>query len=154
VITAVSDAHPPATVVAALNPIVRTLLRTPAGRFLGDLALIEFTGRNSGRRYKVPVGWHEVDGIAVVFTPAPWRANFMAGAEATVHHRGSSQQMIGTLVTDPGIVAASLQQVLDGGTPPRLVGLKVPTGHALSEGDIAGVHRAMIQFVPAAISAS
>jgi hypothetical protein len=89
----VRDARPPTAMVAAINPILRALLRTPFARLAKHLALLEFSGRRSGRRYRVPVGWHQADGVPVVFTPAPWRANFQGGAPTTVHHRGRSQHM-------------------------------------------------------------
>ena len=95
----VRDAHPPAVLVRVLNPIMRTLLRTPLGRLVRPFALIEFAGRRSGRRYRVPVGWHHADGVTVVFTPAPWRVNFSAGAPATVHYRGRTRPMTGMVVS-------------------------------------------------------
>jgi hypothetical protein len=146
----VRDARPPTAMVRVLNPIMRVLLRTPLGRMIGPLALIEFAGRHSGQRYRVPLGWHEADGVAVVFTPAPWRTNFSPGALATVHHRGRAQQMIGTLITDPDEVAHALRSVLTNGTSPHLVGLNIPAGHSVTAADAAAVGRAMIQFRPQA----
>jgi hypothetical protein len=150
---AVQDAHPPAAVIRVVNPIMRTLLRTPVARLLADVALIEFTGRRSGRRYRVPVGWHGLDGTTTVFTPARWRANFAGGVAADVRHRGRSRQMTGTLVTDPTAVAHALQRVLDAGTPPRRIGLSIAPGHTLTEDDVTSTHRAMIRFQPAADAA-
>ena len=65
----------------------------------------------------MPVGWHEVDGVATVFTPALWRANFAEGHPVTVHHRGQRLHLTGTLETDPGRIAAALQSLSD---PPRM----------------------------------
>jgi hypothetical protein len=144
--TAVHDARPPAALVGSLNPIMRALLRTPVGRLVKPLALIDFQGRRSGRRYRVPVGWHEVDGAAIVFSPASWRVNFAGGAPATVHRRGHKGRMTGTLVTDPSEVATALQSVLAGGTSPRALGLDIPTGHTVTARDVMSVGRAMIRF--------
>jgi hypothetical protein len=94
------------------------------------------------------VGWHHADGVTVVFTPAPWRVNFSAGAPATVHHRGRTQPMTGMLVTDPAQVARSLESVLASGTSPRQVGLHVPSGHTITDSDVAATGRAMIRFRP------
>jgi hypothetical protein len=41
------------------NAFMRPLLRSGLGRRIDDLALLSFTGRKTGRRYTVPVGYHE-----------------------------------------------------------------------------------------------
>lgn len=144
----VRDARPPSAVLAILNPVMRTVLPTVLGRLVRPFALIEFRGRRSGRRYRVPAGWHSAEGEAVVFTPAPWRANFAGSADAVVHYRGRTMPMIGTLVTDPATVAAAFRAVLATGTAPRLVGLDVPDAHELTASDVCSVDRAMIRFRP------
>jgi len=64
----VRDVRPPLAVIRLLNPIMRFVLRTPLGRVVRPFALLEFSGRRSGRRYRVPVGWHEFNGEPVVLT--------------------------------------------------------------------------------------
>lgn len=140
------DARPPASVLAVVNPLVARVLRSPLARPIGGLALLEFDGRRSGRRYEVVVGWHEAGGHRVTFTPAPWRANFAGGAVATVHHRGSASTWRGHLVTGPAEVAGALNDVLAAGTPPRLLGLRVPAGHRLTAEDVTALGRAMVRF--------
>jgi hypothetical protein len=50
------------------NPVLRTILRSPAHRLLsGSLALITVTGRRSGRTYTIPVGY-EQEGERVTVT--------------------------------------------------------------------------------------
>lgn len=142
----VRDVHPPTAVIKVLNPIMRTVLGTPLGRLVRPFALLEFTGRQSGRQYRVPAGWHVVDGGPVVFSPAPWRANFAGGAPVTVRHRGRAQQMTGTLVIDRAEVAAALTSLLASGTPPRAVGLDIPPGHTVDASDVLAVDRALIRF--------
>jgi hypothetical protein len=144
----VRDVHPPAAVLTVLNAIMRTVLRTPLGRLVRPFALLEFTGRRSGRRYRVPAGWHEVGDGAVVLSPAAWRANFTGGAATTVHRHGRAQEMTGRLVTDPATVAATIQALLDGGAAPRSIGLAVPAGHRVTAADVVAVDRAMIELRP------
>lgn len=146
----VRDARPPAALVAILNPIMRALLRSPLGRLVTPLALIEFTGRRSGRRYRIPAGWHHADGRPVVFSPAPWRNNFAETWPATVHHRGRAHQMTGILIDDPKETARALESVIVSGTPPRQVGLAI-TGNPprITPADVTKVGRAMIIFRPA-----
>ena len=145
----VADAHPPAAVARVLDPVMRTMLRTPISRLMGGLALVGFTGRRTGRHLNVTVGWHEVDDRRVVFTPASWRANFEGGANATVRNRGRSQQLVGTLVTEPATVAEALNALLLAGTPARQLGLRIAAGHTITAGDVIDVRRAMITFAGA-----
>jgi hypothetical protein len=149
VTAAVRDARPPLAVIRVLNPIMRFVLRTPLGGIVRPFALLEFSGRRSGRRYRVPVGWHESDGGPVVLTPAPWRTNFTGGARTTAHYRGRRYEMTGTLVTDPAAVAAVLQSMFVSGTSPRRMGLDVPPGHVMTASDVALLERAMIRLQPA-----
>jgi hypothetical protein len=144
----VRDARPPLAVIRVLNPIMRFVLRTPLARLVRPFALLEFYGRRSGRRYRIPVGWHEADDGPVVLTPAPWRINFAGGATTTVRYRGRAQQMTGSLVTDPLTVASALQSMFASGTAPRSMGLDVPAGHVMTASDVVSVERAMIRFQP------
>ena len=146
--TAVQDGRPPLVLVATLNPVMRTLLRTPMGRLIKGVALLEFAGRRSGHRYRVPVGWYDIDG-PVVFTPAGWRVNFGGGADATVRARGRTTRMRGVLIENPSDVADALNTVLARGTSPRSVGIAMPKGHTLCAADVAALQRAMIRFEPA-----
>jgi len=125
---------------------MRFVLRTPLGRLVRPFALLEFSGRRSGRRYCVPVGWHESDDGPVVLTPSPWRINFAGGAHITAHYRGRRQHMTGILVTDPATVAAVLQSMFASGTSPRSMGLEVATGHTITPSDVVSVERAMIRL--------
>ena len=142
----VRDARPPAAVIMLLNPIMRRVLRTPLGRAIKPFALLEFTGRRSGRRYRVPVGWHAIDGTTVVFTPASWSVNFAAAIPVEVRHRGRVEAMTGTLVTDPDLVASALNTLFTDGAPPRAVGLDMQSGHTVTATDVVAVNRAMIRF--------
>jgi len=150
----VSDARPPLAVIRILNPLMRAVLRTPLGRLVRPFALLEFSGRRTGRRYRVPVGWHEIDGLALVFTPAAWRQNFADRTAVSVRYRGFTQQMTGKLVMDPAQVAANLQSLFASGASPRSVGLDVPEGHTITASDVAAVNRAMISFGPQAAGAA
>lgn len=140
------DARPPLLLVRILNPAMRLLLRTPVGRFIRPFALIEFHGHRSGRRYRVPVGWHEIDGAHVVFTPAPWRANFRTPSPVTVTFRSRRRDFTGTLDDDPEAVAAALQTLADQRGTLRPIGVAVPSGHRITEADVAAVDRALIRF--------
>lgn len=144
--TAVLDAKPPLALVGVMNLVLRVLLRTPAGRLVRPFGLLEFTGRRSGRRYRVPVGVHQVAGAPVVFTPAPWRANFAGGLAVVLRLHGRADSLIGDLDADPASVAALLQTMFDDGTPPWKVGLRIAPGHRISSDDVVSVDRQAITF--------
>lgn len=146
VASAVIDAKPPAVVVRLTNLIMRPLLRTPIGRAAKPLALLEFTGRRTGRRRRVVVGWHRDGATAIVVTPAPWRANFETGHPATLYWCGQRNTVIGTLDTDPARAAAAVTALLHGGTPARSLALRIPAGHTLDHADITRTNRAIIHF--------
>lgn len=143
---AVRDARPPLALVRILNPIMRVVLPTPLGRLVRPFALLEFTGRRSGRRYRIPVGWHQSEGGPVVLSPAPWRANFDGGRAVIAHYRGRQQEMLATLVDDPSAVADVLRTMFARGLSPRRMGLDVPTGHEITASDVLAVERALICF--------
>ena len=148
----VGDARPPRLAVAALNPMLRLVLRTPLGRSIRPLALLDFTGRRSGRRFSVVVGWHSIDGLPVVITPASWRANFTGGRRATVRSRAQRTELIGTLDEDPEAVARCIVALVEGGTAPRALGLSIPEGHTITADDVRSSDRAIVRFIPATSS--
>lgn len=144
----IKDARPPNAVVRVLNPVLRTLLRSPVGRLIGPLALIEFTGRHSNKTYRVVVAWHDHLDTPIVLTPAPWRANFTNGAAVTVRWRGRRTNHFAVLDTDPDNVAAAMNILLTNGTSGRGLALHIPTGHHIDRDDVVATRRALIRFQP------
>jgi hypothetical protein len=143
----VADQHPPDAFVRVLNPLLSVLLRSPLARVVhAPLVVLRFSGRRSGREYRVVVGWHEVDGGHVVFSPARWAVNFRGGAPVSVAHGGRTLSGTGTLVEDPAIVASGLQDAIDAGSSPRLLGLTVERGHRVTPADVRAVGRRMIRL--------
>src|SRR5215203_2789539 len=82
------------------NVFVRPLLRSRFGARLHDLALLEFTGRRSGRRYAVPVGYRELEGDGLILTTAAWRVNLRGGADVELTHAGQRHAMRAELIED------------------------------------------------------
>jgi len=146
--TLAQDARPPLLLIRMMNPVMRTLLRSPAGRLVRPFALLEFDGRHSGRRYRVPVGWHTVDGEPAVFTPAPWRENFRGGRMVNVWHRGRRSRAVATLDDDPVDVAVALQALAEDRGSLRAVGVRMAPGRRLTAADARNVDRALIRFEP------
>ncbi|MEO6318928.1 MAG: hypothetical protein ABIP36_09115 [Acidimicrobiales bacterium] len=144
----VRDTRPPPVVVRSLNIVLRSLLRSPLGRFVDALVLLEFEGRRSGRRYRIPVGSHETSAGRVVFTPAAWRANFTSGAPVLVHHRGRSQRMQGVLVDDAETTAQAIDHVLGSGASTRFLALDVTPGHHITAAEVDELGWAELRLTP------
>lgn len=140
------DARPPLVLVRLMNPIMRLVLRTRLGWLVRPFALLEFDGRRSGRRYRVPVGWHEIDGGEAVFTPAAWRTNFRGGNGAIVWYRGGRRHLTGALDVDPERVAADLQSLAERRGSLRPVGIALARDRRVTALDVEAVDRAVIRF--------
>jgi hypothetical protein len=103
---AVSIGHPPETLLRIANPILRFMLRTPlAGPLRGQLMVLNFKGRKSGRQFSIPVSAHRIDNALYAIANATWKHNFRDGADADVLHEGKTTKMRGELISDPTLVA-------------------------------------------------
>jgi hypothetical protein len=125
---AVEDGRPPRLVLAVVNPVIRTLLRSPLHRLLSkQLMLLSVTGRRTGRTYTVPVGRHESNGTLVVSVSGGWRHNLRGGVPVRVTLDGRERAGYAEVEDDPDQVAQTFKELLDrlgpGGGP--LLGLKL-----------------------------
>lgn len=76
-----------------LNPLVAAILRSPLhGLASPGLLLLTITGRRSGRRYSIPVGYHALDDAIVVMVSdaasRQWWRNFLEPRSVGLHLRG------------------------------------------------------------------
>jgi hypothetical protein len=95
------------------NVIVRPLLRSSAGKAIHELALLSFVGRRSGKRYEVPVEYHELDGEPLILTAAAWRANLRGGADVELVHEARRVPMRAELIEDPDEVASLYEALIE-----------------------------------------
>ncbi len=127
---------PPPTLVKVGNPLVRMLLGSPLHGMLDDSFLVlHLTGRKTGRRYEIPVGYVDLAGKLAVVTVARWRVNLRGGADVTVRLRGRLRPMNALLEEDPAAVAVSYQTMIDRmgwKKAQRQLGISVPGGRAPS----------------------
>ena len=109
------------------NVFIRPLLRSRAGRGMHELALLSFSGRRSGKRYDVPVAYHELDGNGIVLTRSRWRVNFRGGADVEVTQEGRRRPMRAELIEDPDEVADVYAGLLEryGIEKPTKIGLRI-----------------------------
>jgi len=81
--------------VSRFNPLVAAVLRSPFHWFLSfGLMLITVTGRRTGRRYTIPVGYQRHDDVlTVLVSEAPkkqWWRNFHDPTPVKVHVKGKT----------------------------------------------------------------
>ena len=145
--SSVQDNRPPAALLAVVNPVLRAVVPSRAGRLLPfPVAVLRFTGRRSGRALRIVANVHDVDGTPTVFTSRPWRLNFEGGREVEVAMKGRTRRGTGTLVADPEQVATALNHVFAAGSKPRDLGLSMPAGHVVTAADARAVGRELIRF--------
>jgi F420H(2)-dependent quinone reductase len=105
---------PPPALVKMGNPLVRMLLGSPLHGLLDDSFLVlHLTGRRTGRRYHIPVGYVDMEGKTAVVTVARWRVNLRGGADVEVTLRGRLRPAHALLEEDPASVAVSYQAMID-----------------------------------------
>jgi hypothetical protein len=99
-----------------VNPLVGWLLRSPLHRLASRrLALISYTGRRSGRRHTIPVGY-QMDGVDVTMTVGSperkvwWRGLTGTGApvELVVRGRARAGHAVATRIGDRALVRVTL----------------------------------------------
>ena len=132
---AVEDKPPPAAALRVMNPILKTVLRSPLHRlFSRKLMLLHVTGRKTGGVYVVPVGRHERHGQLLVSAGGSWRRNFKNGADCEVTLDGRRRHGRGDLVDDPQQVAEIFADLLAdiGLRRANMLGLQVNVGRVPS----------------------
>jgi len=67
---------------------------------------------------------------------------------ATVRWKGVRADYVGTLEADPDAVAAAINSLLNAGTAPRSLALRIPRGHTLSAADVTATARGIVRFQP------
>jgi hypothetical protein len=139
----VTDRHPPAWLLRAINPLMRRVLSSRLGTRV-PLGLLRITGRRTGRRYEIPVGVWPMDEGLVIFSDAPWLQNLRGGASAELVLRGRTRTVHGELIEDPSRVGARMRRVLDAGTSARQLGLSVPAGHVVTDQEAAAMRTALL----------
>lgn len=139
---------PPPGLMKVVNPLVRRVLTIPgAGKRLTRPALLEFSGHRSGKRYRVPVILHDIDGVAIVFTARPWRLNFVDGAGVVVTQRGVVRSGRGQLLTaSPEDGGKAMRAALDNGASYFDLGLKVRRGVEPTADDLAEIAPSLIRI--------
>ncbi len=93
-------------ILSRLNPLIAALLRSPLSRlFSSGLLLLTVTGRRSGRRYSIPVGYQrDGDDLVVIVSEArskQWWRNYYEPGPVSVRLGGAERAGRAALVA-PG----------------------------------------------------
>jgi hypothetical protein len=83
-----------------MNPVIRRLLRSPMHRLLsGQVMLLEYTGRVSGRTYAIPIGYFAWDGGSVLsFSGSRWWKNLRQGQQVSLLIRGARHAAVPAVI--------------------------------------------------------
>lgn len=105
------EAQPHSHVI--LNKVTTALLRSPL-HFLvsGNLLLITFTGRKSGKQFTTPVTYTQKGDVVRVFSNQRWWRNLVGGAAVTVRLRGSDIAGHAEVVQDGQVVLDEIADYL------------------------------------------
>lgn len=84
-----------------LNPVMMGLLRSPLHSIAsGQIMILSFTGRKSGRAYATPVSYYQENHRVTCFTHAAWWKNLGGGAEVKLVIRRQEHTGIGNAIND------------------------------------------------------
>jgi hypothetical protein len=152
---AVEHQVPHATLLRVVNPVFSAVLRSPLHALLDGfqprILVLGVTGRRTGRRYRIVVGRHEIDGVATIFTNSPWRVNLRGGADVEVTYDGQTVPIRAVLVEDPDTVADAYATVIErlGWAPAqRQIGIRVNVGRTPTHTElVAAVNRDHLSLV-------
>ena len=100
-------------VMRLMNPIVSTILRSPAHRLLsGDLLLLTYTGRKTGASHTLPVGYTERGDTLIVHSGVHrWWRNLRGGAPVVVLLRGRWRTARAELFEDSSTLATEVERL-------------------------------------------
>lgn len=88
---------------AVINPIVKTILRSPFHGLLSkNIVLLEFKGRRSQKTFSTPISYHSVDGRLHCFTDRSyeWWRNLRSGDSVGLTLRGRRKPGRPTVLSD------------------------------------------------------
>jgi len=109
-----SRSLPPRGVMRVANVFVSALLRSPLhGVLSGQLLVLSYTGRKSGRRYQLPIVYRrDVENVTLI-AGNPWWVNMRGGAPVTLRIAGVELRGVATPVEDREQAARALLALLE-----------------------------------------
>jgi deazaflavin-dependent oxidoreductase (nitroreductase family) len=103
-----------ARIMRAVNVPMRTVLSLPfATPLSGNLMLISYTGRKSGKAYRQPVSYVRDGDVLLTPGGGRWTLNLADGRPARIRLRGRDKPARPELVTDPAEVERLLEVIAE-----------------------------------------
>ncbi len=105
--------RPPDAVYKVLNPLLGLILRSPLhGLISKRLLLLEFTGRKSGRPYRLPIAYVRRGETLLLGTESRWKANLRGGARVGVILGGRHRAGMAAVIDDASGMADPLAEMI------------------------------------------
>lgn len=103
---------PPRLLFKLLNPLMRALLRSPLHHLVSArLLLLTVTGRRTGKRYTIPLGYAQVGRTLYSGTEGRWATNLRGGAPVTVTLKGDRLPASAAVIADVDGMAAAYRAI-------------------------------------------
>jgi hypothetical protein len=133
--------RPPDVAYKVINPIIGLLLRSPLHGPLGErLLLLEYTGRRSGKRFRIPVAYVREGKKLLLATESRWKANFRGGAPVKVWLDGGRRPAFAELIDDAAETADALGRMVRAQPNfARIIGVAAGPDGAIAGADLARV---------------
>ncbi|WP_202918966.1 nitroreductase/quinone reductase family protein [Saccharothrix deserti] len=103
--------QPPVALFRAINRVIRPLLASPLHGIVSKrLMLLTYTGRKSGRRITIPVGYFdwEPGAVLAMSSTSTWMANLRTGPTVRLRIRGRDHDAVPTVIEDTATIAETL----------------------------------------------
>jgi deazaflavin-dependent oxidoreductase (nitroreductase family) len=111
--TRIRSSVPSVRVLHAINPFVTAILRSPLhGLVSKQVMLLTYTGRKTGKRYTIPVGYARDGDTLVVFSSRSWWRNLRGGAPVEVRLQGRRYTGTAVPIEGPEEVMAQVEQTI------------------------------------------
>lgn len=106
--------RPPKAAYKVINPVLGLILRSPLHKLVsGRLALLSYTGRRSGKRYTIPVGYvRETDKILLLSTQSGWKVNLRGGARVALRLQGHKHTGTAEVLDDESEMATAFTTMI------------------------------------------
>ncbi|OXR47318.1 hypothetical protein B7C42_00441 [Nocardia cerradoensis] len=117
---------PPPWIFRFANKIIRPLLASPFHKPLsGRLMLLTYTGRKSGRRFTIPIGYFDWDPgtVLALSSHLGWVVNLRGGPTVGLRIRGRNHKAVPVVIEEPGEIVAVLKEFADRKGPKAAKGL-------------------------------
>jgi hypothetical protein len=130
--------RPPDAAYKVINPLLGLLLRSPLHSPISKrLLLLEFTGRKSGKRFRLPIAYVQDEAALLLSTQSRWKANLRGGARVKVWLSGTQRLGTAELITDANGTRESLERMIR--AEPgfgQIIGVNVDPDGRISQADL------------------